>query len=156
MLSHYFGGLMKLKSLRYSKGWIVLLTTVIGICFGSYTFIHDAVATQVYVTNCGSVDYKPTVLIKFCADAGVQISQIEWDAWGANVAIGVGIYEINDCEPSCVAGTIHYADVKITLSKSKEINGKETLTFITVTTQDGKNLPLNDSPKDAWPLELAG
>jgi hypothetical protein len=46
--------------------------------------------------------------------------------------------------------------VLIELSKSKTINGKPTLTYIKVTTKDGKNLPLSDSPTDAWPMELAG
>ena len=147
---------MNLKNLRYSKGWIVALATIIGLSFGAYTFINRAVTTHVYVTNCGSVDYKPTILIKFCADAGVQITQIEWESWSSVKAEGIGVYEINDCEPSCVDGKLHHATVEITLSKSKSISGIETLTFISIKTKDGKTLPLSSSPSDAWPLELAG
>lgn len=147
---------MNLKNLRYSKGWIVVLATIIGLSFGAYTFINRAVTTQVYVTNCGTVDYKPAVLIKFCADAGVEITAIEWGSWSAQQAKGTGVYEINDCQPTCVAGKFHHATVEIALSKSKSIGGKETLTFISIKTKDGKNLPLSSSPNDAWPLELAG
>jgi hypothetical protein len=44
----------------------------------------------------------------------------------------------------------------VVLSKTKTIAGKPTLTYIVVKTKDGKNLPLSDSPTDAWPMELAG
>ena len=59
-------------------------------------------------------------------------------------------------EHHCAEGKAHYADVVVELSKAKTINGKPTLTYIKVTTKDGKNLPLSDSPDDAWPMELAG
>ena len=144
------------REIRYSKGWIVLLATVVGLGFGSYTFINRAVTSQVYVTNCGMQDYKPTTIIKFCADAGVGVGAIEWSSWNAEGATGEGKYQINDCEPSCVDGKLYYADVTLTLSKSKTINGKPTLTFISIKTKDGKNLPLSNSPKDSWPMELAG
>ncbi len=144
------------RELRYSKGWIVLLATLIGVSYGGYTFIHRAVTSQAYVTNCGMQDYKPTTIIKFCADAGVGIGAIEWNTWSAKGATGEGKYQINDCQPTCVAGKEHFADVNVTLSKSKVINGKPTLTRIEVKTKDGKNLPLSNSSTDSWPLELAG
>lgn len=145
-----------LWQMRYSKGWIVLLASIVGISFGAYTFINRAVTSQVYVTNCGTQDYKPTTIVKFCADAGVAISAIEWNSWSSAGAMGVGIYQINDCQPTCVAGKEHYAEVTLTLSKMKTIHGKPTLTFISVKTKDGKNLPLGDLPQDSWPMELAG
>ena len=144
------------RQYRHSKGWIVLLATVIGLSYGGYTFINRAVTSQVYVTNCGIQDYKPEVIIKFCADAGVGIGEIKWDSWNAEGASGEGTYQINDCLPNCAEGKQHYGDVLIELSKSKTINGKPTLTYIKVMTKDGKNLPLSDSPTDSWPMELAG
>jgi hypothetical protein len=144
------------REYRYSKGWIVLLATAVGLSYGGYTYINRAVTSQVYVTNCGMQDYKPTTIIKFCADAGVGVGAIEWSSWSADGATGEGKYEINDCIPTCVAGKLHSADVTVVLSKSKSIAGKPTLTYIVVKTKDGKNLPLSDSPTDAWPMELAG
>ena len=144
------------RQYRYSKGWIVLLATVVGLSYGGYTFINRAVTSQVYVTNCGIQDYKPEVIIKFCADAGVGVGAIEWSTWSAEGASGEGKYQINDCLPSCVEGKQFYADVTVELSKTKTIKGKPTLTYIKVTTKDGKNLPLSASPADAWPMELAG
>ena len=147
---------MKFSQVRYSKGWIVVLATLLGISFGSYTFVTRAVSTQIYVTNCGILDYKPTSIVKFCADAGVLISHIEWDSWSSNGATGIGEYQINDCTPTCVAGKQHYAHVDIILSKEKSIKGKRALTFISIKTKDGKNLPTSNSASDAWPMELAG
>jgi|GEM_PF-1065299 len=144
------------KKLKSSKGWVVLLATIIALGFGGYTFVNRAVTTQVYVTNCGILDYKPSVILKFCADAGVGIGQIEWSSWSAEGGQGTGTYEINDCSPTCVDGKRHYADVEIILSKPKTIDGKKALTFISITTKDGKKLPLSQSPNDEWPLELAG
>ncbi len=146
----------KLSDARYSKGWIVLLATVVGVSFGAYTFVNRAVTSQVYVTNCGIQDFKPNSLTKFCADAGVLVDSIEWQSWSKDGAYGKGIYHINDCEPTCVEGKFHEAQILVTLSKVKTIQGKPTLTFITVTTEDKKNLPLANSATDAWPLELAG
>ena len=144
------------REYRYSKGWVVLLATVVGMGYGGYTFINRAVTSQVYVSSCGMQDYKPSAIIKFCADAGVGIDEIVWTTWNAKGATGEGKYQINDCKPTCVAGKLYYADVTLTLSKTKTINGKPTLTFIAIKTKDGKNLPLSDSPLDSWPMELAG
>ena len=144
------------REYRYSKGWVVLLATVVGMGYGGYTFINRAVTTQVYVTSCGMQDYKPTSIVKFCADAGVEVSDIKWGSWSAEGAAGEGVYQINDCLPNCAAGKEHYAKVTLVLSKAKTIKGKPTLTFITIKTVDKKNLPLSDSPSDAWPMELAG
>jgi hypothetical protein len=144
------------REYRYSKGWIVLLATVVGLSYGGYTFINRAVTSQVYVTNCGMHDYKPEVILKFCADAGVGVGAIEWSSWSAEGATGEGKYQVNDCLPNCAEGKQYYADVTVELSKSKIIDGKPTLTYIRVKTKDGKNLPLSDSSTDAWPMELAG
>jgi len=144
------------KELRRSKGWIVVLATIVGISLGAYAFVNRAVSTQVYVTNCDMQDYKPESITKFCADGGVTIASIEWESWSKNGASGKGIYYANDCEPSCAEGKFHEANVVITLSKIKSINGKPTLTFIDVATEDKKELPLSDSWQDGWPLELAG
>ena len=146
----------KWREIRFTKGWIVLVASIIGLSYGGYTFIHNAVSTQVYVTNCGHLDYKPTAMLKFCSDTGVGIGQIEWSTWSADSAIGTGVYGINDCAPSCESGKFHYADVRIILSKSKTIDGKVALTSISITTKNEKNLPLGQSNSDSWPLELAG
>lgn len=147
---------MKLKQMRYSKGWIVLLATVVGLSFGGYTFVNRAVSSHVYVTNCGMLDYKPTAIFKFCAETNEGIGKIQWLTWSADGATGKGLYQINDCKPTCEVGKIHFAEVQITLSKGKKIDGKLALTFISIESVEETNLPFSNSSKDAWPLELAG
>ena len=129
---------------------------MVGLSFGGYTFVNRAVSSQVYVSNCGLLDYKPTAMLKFCVETSEGISKIEWLTWNADGATGKGLYQVNDCQPSCEIGTIHFAEVEIILSKGKVIDGKRALTFITIESAKGAKLPLSNSSKDAWPLELAG
>ncbi len=143
-------------SIRHSKRWVALLATIIGLSYGGYTFVNRAVTTQVYVSNCGILDYKPTAMLKFCVETSVGIDKIQWLTWNAEGATGKGLYQINDCQPTCEVGKIHFAKVEISLSKGKIINGKRALTFITIESANNGKLPLSNSSKDAWPLELAG
>ena len=129
---------------------------MVGLSFGGYTFVNRAVSSQVYVSNCGLLDYKPTAMLKFCVETSEGISKIEWLTWNADGATGKGLYQVNDCQPSCEIGKIHFAEVEIILSKGKVIDGKRALTFITIESAKGGKLPLSNSSKDAWPLELAG
>jgi hypothetical protein len=140
--------------MRNSRGLLAVLSliSVAAITFGIFTYLHRAVSEQVYVYNCGLVDYKPVSLTKYCADEGVAVGDIQWDTWGAKGATGVGKYAINPCVPNCVLGTWKNADVKVRLTKSVESKGKKILTQIAVTTTDGKNLPLGKSPSDHWEL----
>jgi len=140
--------------MRSSRGLLAVLSliSVAAIAFGIFTYLHRAVSEQVYVYNCGIVDYKPVSLTKSCADEGVAVGNIQWDTWGAKGATGVGNYVINPCIPNCVSGTRKYADVQVRLTKSVESKGKKVLTQVAVSTTDGKNLPLGNSPSDHWEL----
>ena len=95
-------------------------------------------------------------MLKFCAETSEGISKIEWQTWDSDGAAGKGLYQVNDCQPSCEIGKVYFAEVEIILSKGKFIDGKRALTFITIESVKGGNLPLSNSSKDAWPLELAG
>ncbi len=131
---------------------VLSLVTVIGISLGGYTYVHRAATSQIYAFNCGLMDYKPTTLTQYCADAGAGVSDITWDNWDANGAIGTGRYAINDCEPTCVAGKWHYADVNIRLSALVHKGGKPAFTHISYKTVDGKKLPLGKTSSEEWDL----
>ena len=146
----------KFEKARRSKGWIVLLATAIALAYGGYTYIHTAISQQLYVTNCGIVDYKPHVLLKFCADAGVGVGDIEWTQWSKAGGEGTAKYTANDCDPTCVDGSFITKEVFVKLSKLKKIHGKEAFTYIQVESKDKKALPLLNSMDDEWSLELAG
>lgn len=142
--------------MKSSRGLLVVLAliSVVGIGIGMYTFLHRAVSEQVYVYDCGIVDFKPTTMTQYCADAGVGVANIEWESWSATGATGIGNYAANDCEPSCVAGTWSYAKVDITLSKPVKDKGKTVLSRIDVQTQDPKELlPLLETSGEGWDLE---
>jgi len=147
---------MKLSEARRTKGWIVLVATVLGVGIGTFTFISNARANHVYTLTCGIVDYKPGVFFKYCADGGVAVGQIQWDSWSKVGASGRGVYAINDCKPTCVAGKLHKTDVRVTLTGTTPltvVNKKNVLNLITVTTADKKPLPLGTSNTDSWELQ---
>jgi hypothetical protein len=132
---------------------VLSVISIAAISLGIFTYLGRAVLEQVYVYNCGIVDYKPLTLTKYCADEGVAVGNIEWNTWTADSATGIGKYGINACVPSCVSGTWQYADVKVTLTHSLLVKGKKILSEIQVTTVDGKKLPLGRSATDKWTLE---
>ena len=147
---------MNFTEARRSKGWIVLLATVVGISLGAYSFISNARANHVYTITCGIVDYKPGVFFKSCSDGGMAAGQIEWESWSQDGARGKGIYAINDCTPDCKTGTLLKVPVTVVLTGSKpldEVRGKRVLNHIQIATADKKPLPLGTSNTDSWVLE---
>ena len=141
---------------RRSKGWIVLLATVVGLGVGGYTYVHRAASQQLYVTNCGIVDYKPGVFFKSCSQGGMAVGQIDWESWSQDGARGKGIYAINDCKPDCKTGTLTKVPVTVVLTGDKpltEVRGKRVLNHISIATLDKKPLPLGTSSSDSWVLE---
>lgn len=142
-----------MKTPRYL---LVLLSiiSVTGLFVGAYSFIHRAASEQVYVFNCGVIDFKPNSLTQFCADANVGVADIKWETWGANGATASATYALNNCEPTCVAGTWKYADVKISLSKPVTSQGKTVLSRLDLKTTDSKEmLPMGTTNKGGWDLE---
>src|SRR5439155_1029094 len=63
---------------------------------------------RVYAPDCvGHARYKPRRITLACADAGLWLSKIRWTKWTTRTATGTGVYNWNDCKPSCVAGHLH-------------------------------------------------
>ncbi len=147
---------MNFSEARRTKGWIVLVATVLGVGIGAYTFISSARANHVYTLTCGIVDYKPGVFFKSCADGGIAVGQIQWESWSKIGASGTGIYAINDCTPDCATGKLHKTAVTVTLTGTTPLaiaNKKSVLNHIAIATIDKKPLPLGSSNKDSWDLQ---
>ena len=147
---------MNFSEARRTKGWIVLVATVLGVGIGTFTFISSARANHVYTLTCGIVDYKPGVFFKSCADGGIAVGQIQWESWSKIGASGRGIYAINDCTPDCATGKLQKTGVIVTLTGSTPldiVNKKSVLNHITIATIDKKPLPLGSSNKDSWNLQ---
>ena len=147
---------MKFAEARRSKGWVVLLATVVGISLGAYSFISNARANHVYTVTCGIVDYKPGVFFKTCADGGIAVGQMQWESWSQNGARGKGTYAINNCSPDCATGKLFKVPVDVILTGNSPLDtvrGKRVLNRIVIKTLDKKPLPLNSSNTDSWVLE---
>jgi hypothetical protein len=140
---------------KNSRALLIVLTivTLVGISLGTITYFNRALLEHVYVYDCGIVDYKPTTMTPYCADAGAGVGNLEWDSWGAKSATGTGLYGVNLCEPTCADGKWKFADVNVTLSNSVTANGKTILSRIDIITKDRKNLPQGNSPSLGWDLE---
>ncbi|MEN9906837.1 MAG: hypothetical protein RL475_1035 [Actinomycetota bacterium] len=147
---------MNFTQARRSKGWIVLLATVIGLSLGAYSFISNARANHIYTVTCGIIDYKPSVFFQTCADGGIAVGEMEWESWSQDGARGKGTYAINDCLPDCATGKLSKSAVTVVLTGNSpldEVRGKRVLNQITITTVDKKPLPLHSSNTDSWVLE---
>ncbi|MEU6580761.1 hypothetical protein [Nocardia sp. NPDC046763] len=48
---------------------------------------------------------KPTRLEPGCSSAHQYLTDVTWQVWGSDVAVGEGTYHVNKCDPSCAAGT---------------------------------------------------
>jgi hypothetical protein len=71
-------------------------------------FTVPAPPARVYAPNCvGKPRFKPRSIILACADDGLLVTKIHWTRWTRQIATGVGVYNWNDCKPSCVAGHFH-------------------------------------------------
>lgn len=90
-------------------------------------------APRTYVNNCGTVEYKPTDLVLTCADANTMLTELTWAGWSNGRAKGAGTFEVNDCQPTCVAGTTREYPVRVLLSKVKVQGGERLLTKATLT-----------------------
>jgi hypothetical protein len=57
---------------KNSRALLIVLTivTLVGISLGTITYFNRALLEHVYVYDCGIVDYKPTTMTPYCADAG--------------------------------------------------------------------------------------
>lgn len=132
---------------------VLSLISVIAISIGGFTFIKGAASEHVYAFNCGLVDYKPTTLTQYCADAGVAITDIKWETWNAKGATGTASYALNQCEPSCAAGKWLFVDVNVELSKAVTHQNKTVLSHIEIATVDKKKfLPMSKLRTQSWDL----
>ena len=85
-----------------------------------------------------------------CGDGGMYVNKITWTTWGPKGAQGIGLYNVNDCDPDCADGKMHTAPVKIELSGLTAFKGKNYLRTMAISTVDGKNLPESSQSHYIW------
>jgi hypothetical protein len=59
-------------------------------------------------------------------------SGIDWTKWTANVALGSGFNQLNDCTPSCAGGTFRGYPVRIELWRPRTLSGTLVYTRMTI------------------------
>lgn len=84
---------------------------------------------QPFAINCATTQFKPKKIVIACGDAGIWLGKLKWSSWGAMRASGTGVYNANDCTPTCSAGHIKSGPVKVTLSNPKTCPGQTHLAF---------------------------
>ena len=80
-------------------------------------------AGQVYFAESG--DVSGTVVYEPACQSGCELSgdgttalwNMTWSAWNATEAVGSGTEKLDDCTPSCAAGTLHAVPVTVTFTK---------------------------------------
>ena len=70
---------------------------------------------QVTATFCGQTSSTPRSIVVSCADANYGFTNLAWEQWGNPVTYGHGIKYVNDCTPTCAAGTFKKTSVTIEL-----------------------------------------
>lgn len=99
-----------------------------------------------FYNDCGvEVVQFPARITQFCADAGAGVINLKWSSWG-DTAVGAGIYYINGCDPTCIAGTSYKSEVQVTLSDLKKVRGKMYFMNVTVAPLPGKSF--------VWPPKM--
>jgi hypothetical protein len=78
-----------------------------------------AKVSKVYVTNCTHADFKPSLIILACGDAGAYVQNLSWSAWSSAGASAKGSYTIKTCNPNCAAGGTKSFAANVKLSKPK-------------------------------------
>jgi hypothetical protein len=86
------------------------------------------------VSDCGvrKPRVRPTSLTATCADAGILVGRIRWQAWLPSSAVGLATVSANDCEPDCADGSdISYA-VEVVLDQPQNTNFGDQFTRMVV------------------------
>ncbi|HEV7943148.1 MAG TPA: hypothetical protein VGP17_10155 [Solirubrobacteraceae bacterium] len=65
-------------------------------------------------------------------------SGIDWSKWTADVALGTGFNQLNNCEPSCAGGQFHGYPVKIELWRPRTLAGTLVFTRMTIFYRRGR------------------
>ncbi len=101
----------------------------------------------VFPGNCTSgFSQEPPSVVVTCADSGITVANIQWQAWGAETAEGNGTAHVNDCDPDCVAGEIKaYDAAQLTLSAIEDCGSTSQYTRLELSFE-GKAPPGSSNP----------
>ncbi|AYF77069.1 hypothetical protein D7D52_28320 [Nocardia yunnanensis] len=59
---------------------------------------------------------KPNRLEPGCSSSHQYLTDVTWQVWGSDVAVGEGTYHLNTCDPACAAGNYETLHAWVVLS----------------------------------------
>jgi hypothetical protein len=77
-----------------------------------------------------SAEVRPRSIVIACGDGNFYFDRLEWTSWTATRARGRGAANLNDCDPTCVAGHFHRYPATVTLSQPKACHGRAQFSVI--------------------------
>lgn len=103
----------------------------------------------IWTYDCEFPVQRPEQIMLTCADGGMIVTDIEWQTWNAEGAIGSGIYSQNMCEPNCAKGKRVEVPVRLRLSELFEYKGRNVLQNLDIKAVSGRELP-NGTAEFTW------
>ena len=95
----------------------------------------------IWTYNCELPVQQPEEIMLTCADGGMIVTDIEWQSWNSEEAMGSGTYSQNMCEPSCAEGKRVDVPVRLRLSELFEYKGRKVLKNLDIQAVSGRELP---------------
>jgi hypothetical protein len=95
----------------------------------------------VWTYDCEFPVQRPEQIMLTCADGGMLVTEIKWQSWNTEEAIGSGTYSQNMCEPSCAEGKRVEVPVRLRLSELLEYKGRNVLQNLDIKAVSGRELP---------------
>lgn len=65
--------------------------------------------------DCTSTARRPASIAFACGGGGYDGTELSWRHWGAERAVGRGLFSFNDCDPDCATGTLRHRRGRVRL-----------------------------------------
>jgi hypothetical protein len=103
----------------------------------------------VWTYDCEFPVQRPEQIMLTCADGGMIVTDVKWQSWNSEEAVGSGTYSQNMCEPSCAEGQRVAVPVRLKLSELFEYKGRKVLKNLDIKAVSGRELP-NGNMEITW------
>ncbi len=132
---------------------VAVVLVVAGVLFGRYVVPKSSSAgstsgsalaalPRVYSFGCAgeaAPTIDPTSIPVACADGSAVLTHLDWTTWTADRATGRGTLELNNCSPSCAAGTFSPYRATVVLSRPMASRTQgQVFSLMLVSADDGK------------------
>jgi hypothetical protein len=103
----------------------------------------------VWTYDCEFPVQRPEQIMLTCADGGMIVTDIKWQSWNSEEAVGSGTYSQNMCDPSCAEGKRVDVPARLKLSELFEYKGRNVLGTLDIEAVSGRELP-NGNKRISW------